>query len=83
MNAVIFTRGNNEEMQAAACREFAKANGYTVIAETNKMREAFLKIDNYEALIVYDKTRLSRKATNYENLVEAFEEIDIKVITVK
>ena len=76
--AVIYVRGNNKELQEAACRAYAFDNGYEVSYVTRHIED----INLCDVLLVVDHSRISRNSIEYHKIVNSLKEKGIEVISI-
>lgn len=73
--AVIYIKGNNEEMQELMCRAYASYKGYKVLYVTRHIKDVNL----CDVMIVSDLSRISRNNIEFVNIVNELMDRGIKV----
>ena len=81
-NAIIYTRGHNKLEQKEICERYAAANGYTAVKITDDLKDVFQTMEDYEFVIVADKTRIARRLETYIGILTVFNEIGVTVVAV-
>lgn len=77
--AIVYVRGNNEELQEMVCRIYAIDQGYKVLYTTRYLEDVNL----CDYLIVTNVSRISRDRTKYIEVLNQLEEkgIQLKSVT--
>lgn len=75
VEAVIYVRGENEEFQEMICRLYAIDKDYEVSYVTNNLEDVNL----CDVLLVSEPSRISRKATEYYEILKELKDKGIKV----
>lgn len=79
--AMIYTRGNNAELQIAKCEKYASENGIEVIGIISyETSELYQELGNVDALIIANPARLTRHYEEYISIKKALAEDGIKII---
>ena len=76
--AVIYVRGNNEELQEMVCRIYAIDQGYKVLYATRHLEEVNL----CDVLLVTSPSRISRNQYKYHESMNRLKKKEITVISV-
>lgn len=76
--AIVYVRGNNEELQEMVCRIYAIDQGYKVLRTTRNLQE----VDKCDFLLVTSPSRISRNQHKYHESMNRLKEKDITVISV-
>ena len=84
MKAVIYTRGQNREQQINECKEYAKRFEIEVIGIESEWNgvEQYVYNMKTDFVIVYDVSRITRKADEYISIVNKLSKFDVKIIAV-
>ena len=81
-NAIIYTRGATAEDQKRHCEEFARNNGYYVVASDMDWEdiEKTVIIGDVDAVIVADLTRITRKYKQYLSIKNVFDVFGVEMV---
>lgn len=84
MKAVIYTRGQNREQQVEVCNEYASNRGIEVIGVESEWNgvEQYVYNMKTDFVIVYDVSRVTRKANEYISIADKLSKFDVKIIAV-
>lgn len=63
--AIIYVRGNNQEMQEVQCRLYAADKGYKTLFVTNDIKTVF----NCNVLLVANHSKISRDSFEYYKIL--------------
>lgn len=79
---LIYTRGNNAERQIEKCEAYAKAQGYSIFGAVNNDDDMAVLIASgkIDALIVSDKSRVSRLQKQYDFVAKMLQGYGVKLI---
>lgn len=77
-SAIIYVRGNNEEMQEMICRVYAIDQGFEVLYVTRDIDE----VKNCNVLLVTNRSRISRNQEKYYSVVKELKKNGIELISV-
>lgn len=78
MNAIIYVRGHNQEMQEIFCRLYAKEKGYKVKFVTTDIEA----VNNCDFLLIASHSRISRDKFKYYEIMNDLKAKGIKVVSV-
>ena len=76
--AVVYVRGNNEELQEMVCRIYAIDQGYKVLYTTRHLEDVNL----CDVLLVVSLSRISRNQHKYHESMNRLKEKGISVVSV-
>lgn len=76
--AVIYVRGNNEELQEMVCRIYAIDQGYKVLYTTRHLEDVNL----CDVLLVVSLSRISKNQNKYYESLKKLKEKGITVVSV-
>ena len=76
--AVVYVRGNNEELQEMVCRIYAIDQGYKVLYTTRHLEDVNL----CDVMLVVSLSRISRNQHKYHESMNRLKEKGITVISV-
>lgn len=81
-NAIIYTRGATAEEQKRHCEEFARNNGYYVVASDMDWEdiEKVVVIGGVDAIIVVDMARITRKYKQYLSIKNVFDVFGVEMV---
>lgn len=79
MDAIIYVRGHNQEMQEIFCRLYAKEKGYKVKFVTTDIES----VNNCDFLLIASRSRISRNSFKYYEIMKELKAKGIKVVSVK
>lgn len=87
MKAIIYTRSATFckralKDQFEVCADYADKNGIVVVFVTSSIEDILNYEGAFDAVIVADRSRISRKAYEYEKLRNAFEMRGADIISV-
>lgn len=82
METLIYTRGQNAETQIEKCEAYAKEQGYSIVGSVDSDASMALSIarGNIDALIVSDKSRVSRLQKQYDFAEKMLQGYGVKLI---
>lgn len=85
MKALIYTRGQNTGKQIEKCEAYANTQGYTIVGAVNNDDDMAVLIaaGNVDALIVSDKSRVSRLQKQYDFAEMMLRGYGVKLIAVE
>lgn len=78
MNAIIYVRGHNQEMQEIFCRLYAKDKGIKVKFVTTDIQA----VNNCDLLLIASHSRISRNRIEYQIIVNKLKKKGIEVVSV-
>lgn len=80
--AIIYTRGATAEDQKRHCEEFARNNGYYVVASEMDWEdiEKTVILGDVDAVIVADLTRITRKYKQYLSIKNVFDVFGVEMV---
>lgn len=80
--AIIYTRGADREDQKAHCEEYARENGYYVVASDMDWEdiEKSILIGDVDAVIVVNLTRITRKYAEFVSIKNVFEVFGVELL---
>ena len=80
--AIIYTRGATAEEQKRHCEEFARNNGYYVVASDMDWEdiEKEVIIGGIDAVIVVDLARITRKYNQYLSIKNVFDVFGVEMV---
>lgn len=76
--AVVYVRGNNEELQEMVCRIYAIDQGYKVLYTTTHLED----VNGCDYLLVTNLSRISRNQTEYYKALNKLKKKGITVVSV-
>lgn len=76
--AIIYVRGNKEEMQEIMCRLYAADMGYKVLFVTTDIEA----VNGCDMLLITNRTRISRNSIKYYETVNELKAKGIEVVSV-
>lgn len=76
--AIVYVRGNNEELQEMVCRIYAIDQGYRVLRTTRNLRD----VAECDFLLVTNLSRISRNQYKYHESMNELKEKNVTVISV-
>ena len=76
--AVIYVRGQKEEMQEIFCRVYASDKGYKVLLVTTDLND----VKNCDILLVANPSRISRNRIEYQIIVNKLKKKGIEIESV-
>lgn len=81
-NAIIYTRGATAEDQKRHCEEYARNNGYYVVASDMDWEdiEKAVVIGGVDAIIVVDMARITRKYAEYISIKNIFDVFGVRLV---
>lgn len=80
--AIIYTRGATAEEQKRHCEEYARNNGYYVVASDMDWEdiEKSIVIGGVDAVIVVNLTRITRKYAEFVSIKNVFEVFGVELL---
>lgn len=85
MKTIMMVRGESAEAQRKICEQYAQEQGLEIVATVDNLDELTENIlaGDFEAVLVTDASRLTRRYTKYLSFINFLKSLDIELLIVE